>query len=504
MNRVGVLGFLHESNTFLPVPTTYEDFARTSMTRGAGMLERWKGGRHELSGMFAGLEESSLTAVPCMATFAVPSGALTEDAYERLVAELLDSVRQNLPIDALLVALHGATVSVPYPDADGEFLRRLREMVGPEMPVVLTLDLHANISAAMAQHSTALVTYRSNPHLDQEERGREAARLLARTMRGEVRPVQALEAPPFFVQISKQYTAVEPARSLYAAVQEVMAWPGILSASTAMGFYYADVPEMGTTFVAVADGDLALARRAARWMAERAWAQRHQFTGDLPDPAAAIRYAGSKAKKPVVLMDVGDNVGGGSPGDSTILFAELLRQKVPNGLVILYDPESVERCVAAGVGTEVSLRAGGKSDREHAHPVAVHGRVRTLADGVYVETEVRHGGWGRYDQGITAVVETPDRHTVVLTSRRMAPMSLEQVISLGIRAERKDILIVKGVVAPRAAYEPIAGEVVLVDTPGVTSDDPRRFTYVRRGRPLFPLEPDAVYGEGLEQTAEGG
>jgi microcystin degradation protein MlrC len=102
------------------------------------------------------------------------------------------------------------------------------------------------------------------------------------------------------------------------------------------------------------------------------------------------------------------------------------------------------------------------------------------------------------------VVETPDRHTVVLTSRRMAPMSLEQVISLGIRPERKDILIVKGVVAPRAAYEPIAGEVVLVDTPGVTSDDPRRFTYVRRRRPLFPLEPDAVYGEGLEQTAEGG
>ena len=282
-----------------------------------------------------------------------------------------------------------------------------------------------------------------------------------------------------------------------------MAWPGILSASTAMGFYYADVPEMGTTFVAVADGDVALARRAARWMAERAWARRHEFTGDLPDPAAAVRYAASKARKPVVLMDVGDNVGGGSPGDSTVLFEELLRQKVPNGLVILYDPESVAHCVAAGVGAEVKLQAGSKSDGEHAQPVAVHGRVRTLSDGVYVETEVRHGGWGRYDQGITAVVETADRHTIVLTSRRMAPMSLEQVISLGIRPERKDILIVKGVVAPRAAYEPIAGEVVLVDTPGVTSDDPRRFTYERRRRPLFPLEPDAVYGDGLEPNGEG-
>jgi microcystin degradation protein MlrC len=372
------------------------------------------------------------------------------------------------------------------------------------MPIVITLDLHANISAAMARHSTALVAYRSNPHLDQEERGREAARLLARALKGEARPVQALETPPFFVQISKQYTAVEPALSLYAGVREVMTWPGILSASAAMGFYYADVPEMGTTFVAVADGDADLARRAARSMAERAWARRHEFTGSLPDPEAAVRHASSTNKKPVVLMDIGDNVGGGSPGDSTILFGELLRQNVPNGLVILYDPESVERCVAAGVRAEVDLRVGGKTDRQHGPPLAVHGRVRALADGVYVETEVRHGAWGQYDQGITAVVETPDRHTIVLTSRRMAPMSLEQVISLGIRPERKDILIVKGVVAPRAAYDRIAGEVILVDTPGVTSDDPRRFTYVHRRRPLFPLEADAVYNEGLAQESQRG
>jgi microcystin degradation protein MlrC len=493
MNRVAVLGFLHESNTFLPVPTTYEHFSRASLTRGAEMLERWRGGRHELSGMLAGLEESGLTAVPCMATFAVPSGALTEDAYERLVSELLDSVRRNLPVDALLVALHGATVSVPFPDADGEFLRRLRELVGPAMPIIITLDLHANISEQMARFSTALITYRSNPHLDQEERGREAAHLLARTLRGEVRPVQALETPPLFVQISKQHTAAEPARSLYAGIQEVMAWPGILSASVAMGFYYADVAEMGTTFVAVADADATLARRAARWMAERAWGNRHQFTGELPGPAAAVRYAADAPRKPVVLMDVGDNVGAGSPGDSTVLFHELIRQRVPNGLVILFDPESVERCVSAGVRSQLELSVGGKTDRQHGDPVAIAGRVRTLSDGVYIETQVRHGGWGQYDQGITAVVETPEQHSIVLTSRRMAPMSLQQVVSLGIDPARKDILIVKGVVAPRAAYEPVAGEILLVDTPGVTSDDPRRFTYTRRRRPLFPLETDGVY-----------
>src|SRR5215510_12949902 len=171
MPRVGVLGFLHESNTFLPTPTTYDLFARASLTHGAAMLERWRGGRHELSGMFAGLEEFGLDAVPCMATLAVPGGTITEDTYERLASELLASVHENAPFDGLLVALHGAAVSADYPDADGEFLRRLREVVGPAMPIVVTLDLHAKISQAMARHSTAIITYRSNPHLDQEQRG---------------------------------------------------------------------------------------------------------------------------------------------------------------------------------------------------------------------------------------------------------------------------------------------------------------------------------------------
>src|SRR5690242_13175141 len=157
MKRSGIVGFLHESNTFLGAPTTYEHFASTSMTRGPALLDRWRGTHHELGGFLKGLEEAGVAPVPCMATFAVPSGTITADAYERLASELLESVRKALPLDGMLLALHGATASERYPDADGEFLRRLRELVGPEMPVVVTLDLHANISAAMAQHSTAIV-----------------------------------------------------------------------------------------------------------------------------------------------------------------------------------------------------------------------------------------------------------------------------------------------------------------------------------------------------------
>jgi microcystin degradation protein MlrC len=271
---------------------------------------------------------------------------------------------------------------------------------------------------------------------------------------------------------------------LYADLEEVLTWPGILSASVCLGFYYADVAEMGTSFLAVSDGDVAIARRAAQWMARRAWDRRAEFLPDLPTPAQAVAAAMISTRKPVALMDVGDNVGGGSTADSTVLFEECLRQGARNALVVLHAPDAVDRCVAAGVRNPAAVTVNG---------VLIQGLVRTISDGLFVETQVRHGGWTHNDQGVTAVIETAEEHTVVVTSRRMAPMSLEQILSLGIHPERKDILIVKGVVAPRAAYEPVAGEIVLVDTPGATANDPALFQYRNRRVPLYPIERDATY-----------
>lgn len=493
MFRIGVAGFLHESNTFLSIPTSYEAFASTSLTRGAALLERWQGARHELGGMLEGAREQGWTIAPLLATFAVPSGAIEAGAFARIARELLAELEAALPLDGLLLALHGATVSEQHPDADGEILRRLRARLGPDFPIVTTFDLHANLSEQMARHATALIGYRSNPHLDQYERGLDAAALLAKILAGQARPVQALETPPMVIEIARQHTAQPPAAGLYQDLAEALRWPGILSASVAMGFPYADVAEMGASFLAVADQDPGLARRAARWMAERAWERRHEFVATLPSVEEAVRYAGKAERTPVALMDIGDNVGGGSAGDSTHLLAEILRQGVPNALVILYDPAAVQSCLAAGVRQTVDLEVGGKTDLLHGSPIRIRGRVRTLSDGFFVETQVRHGGWTQNDQGITAVVETAEGHSVVLTSRRMAPMSLEQVLSLGIKPERKRVLVVKGVVAPRAAYEPVAAEILLVDSPGATANSPRHFPYARRRKPLFPLEPEAAY-----------
>ncbi|MFN0101190.1 MAG: M81 family metallopeptidase [Bryobacteraceae bacterium] len=470
--RIGILGFLHESNTFLGVPARWEDFAGTSMTAGDAMRARWTGTHHELGGFFDGCAAENLEAVPGFATFAVPGGAIAAEDFERIVDALLDAVDGMGRMDGLLVALHGATVSEDHRDADGEVLLRLRERVGRKLPVVVTLDLHANVSSRMIALSDAIVAYRTNPHLDQLERGEEAARLLARILRGTAKPVMALATPPLAVPIAVQKT---DELFLFDDLREVLTWPGILSASVCLGFYYADVEEMGTSFLAVADGDAALAGRAVQWMSERAWARRAELVTTLPAAAEAVAWAMTAAAKPVALMDVGDNVGGGSAADSLVLFEECLRQGARNVLVVLFAPLLVERCVAAGVGANVSLGF-------------CAGSVRLLADGLFTERKVRHGGWTHCDQGLTAVVESAEEHTVVLTSRRMAPMSVEQLRSVGVVPERKDILIVKGVVAPQAAYREVAASIVLVDTPGPTANDPASFVYRHRRRPMFPME----------------
>ena len=493
--KIGIAGLLHESNSFMPATTTRQQFVQSALDVGEAIIDRWSDAHHEIGGFLEGARCLDFTAVPLVSAVAMPSGPLTAASFDALVGEILEQVGAAVAdgIDGLLLALHGAAVAVNHRDCDGEIVTRIRQLVGPELPVVMTLDLHANVSQRMIAGTTATVSYRSNPHLDQRQRGFEAADILLRTLRSEIRPVQALETPPMLIKNARQYTSEEPAVSLYRDLEEVIRRPGIISASVNMGYNHADVEEMGPSFLAVADADEHEARAAARWMARRAWERRADFVGDLTSPTDAVRQATAQGEYPTVLMDVGDNVGGGSPGDSTVLLEEIIRQRAPDALVVLHDPVAVGECVAAGVRSDIEIRVGARSADRHGHPVRLRGRVRTLSDGCFIEAKARHGGARFNDQGVTAVIDTDDNHTIVLTTFRMAPFSLQQILGLGIDARGKKIIVVKGVVAPRAAYEPIAASIVLVDTPGVTSTNLSHFDYRHRRRPLYPLESDAEY-----------
>src|SRR5262249_44463470 len=401
---------------------------------------------------------------------------------------------ERLRPDGLLLALHGAMVSRSHPDADGEVLARLRRAVGPDLPIVVTLDLHGNISPRVVDNSTAAIAYRTCPHVAQRERGREAAELPIRTVAGGVRPRQALAKPPVIVNIMVHDTSEEPLRSLMARCREVERRPGILAVSLLPGFAYADVPQMGPTVIVVADGAADLARATADELGRQLWDERARLAAALPDAAAAVTQALAATRLPVVLVDTGDNVGGGSAGDGTVLLAELLRQGATGSVVCLYAPDEVRACAAAGVGNNVQLTVGGKVGSEKGpdpekdrgsdpcadpchqrDPVTARGGSRGLHDGSYVEPEVPHGGKRINHMGLSAVVELPGENLLVPNSLRHPPFSLGQLTCLGIQPARQRILVVKAAIAYKAAYAPISGTIIPVDTPGLTAVNPRRF-----------------------------
>lgn len=489
--RIAVAGILHESNTFADQSTALRNFEEGATRRGEEIEREFGDAAHEVGGFFQGAREFGLDLVPALVANAVPSGTVSAEAFDALTAELVERVASAGKIDGLLLALHGAMVSEQHADADAEVLRRLRRALGPDLPIVVTHDAHANVAPEEVELSTALVIYKEVPHVDQRERGVQAASIMARILRDGVRPVQAIEKPPLFYNILFHNTTRPPMRPLVDELKRMERDdPRMLAASAAVGYQYADVPQMGPSIVVVADGDEGLARSEAGRLADLMYEHRLQMALDLPDASEAVRRAAAADRGPIVLVDLGDNIGGGSAGDGTTLLTELIAQGANDFVVPLYDPGAAAEAFRAGVGGRFAFEVGGKTDALHGAPVPIEGTVRLLCDGKYVETAARHGGMRFHDQGATAVVEldAEDRREpgrVLLNSKRHPPFSLGQLTSAGVQPEARKILVVKAAVAFRAAYEPIAAEIIEVDTPGLTAVNPDRFEYKRARRDLL-------------------
>jgi microcystin degradation protein MlrC len=485
--RIAIGGVMHESNTFAPQPTDRRRFEQGSLTRGDELLETWREAHHEVGGFIAGAAAFGYELVPTVMAWATPAGPVADDVLDEVVAEIVEGSARS-SVDGLLLALHGAMVSRRSPEADAEVLRRLRAALGDDLPIVATLDYHANVSPVMAQYADALVGYQTYPHTDQRQVGLAAAGLLARTIRQEIRPRIAVARPPMILNLLGQETDREPMRTLMTLARQAERRPGLLSVSLMAGFPYADTPAMGPSVIAVADSDRANARDVAEELAGRMWAVRRELFVPCPQPEEAVQQALASDCHPVVLVDLGDNVGGGSAGDGTVLLAALLRQRAVGAVVVLYDPEGVDAARQAGPGGRFERAVGGRIDQLSGAPVFVRGVVQSLHDGTWVEDQPRHGGLRFNDQGPTAVIAIDGPSTLVLNSLRTPPFSLGQLTSLGIVPMRQSVLVVKAAVAYKAAYGPIAGQVIEVDTPGLTAIDPARFIFQHIHRPMFPLD----------------
>lgn len=486
--RVGILALLHESNTFVRPATTIDNFRGNLLVTGEEIRRQLAGTHHEVGGFFAGLDEAGIEAVPIFAARAIPSGTVTAEAFEDLVSRLLAALCEAGPVDGLLVAPHGATVCDAFPDADGEWLTRVRGVVGKSVPIIGTLDAHANLSPMMVDATDALIAYRTNPHLDQRDRGIEAAALMARTMRGEVRPVQSASFPPMVINIERQLTSEPHLVPLYRHADEIRRRPGVLSVSILLGFPYADVAEMGSSCVVVTDGDPAAARALSDELGRDLWDRREDFVGQFTSPEEAIAEVQKHADAgPFCLLDMGDNVGGGSPADGTILARHLLTSGL-RSFACIYDPATVERALSLGVGQSGLFEIGGKTDELHGAPLRETFVVRSRHEGTYLEPLPRHGGIRSYDQGATVVLEHAGGLTLLVNSRRTPPFSLEQLRSCGLDPASFQVLAAKGVNAPVAAYAEVCPQMIRVNTPGCTTADIRQLTFHHRRRPLFPLE----------------
>lgn len=484
--RIAIGGFMHESNTFAKAGTDLAKFREGSLTYGPTMVPVWSEAHHEVGGFIGGAEKFGYELVPIAMAWGTPAGPVTDEFFEHMVDQLVTGLRMASP-DGLLIALHGAMVTPKHPDADAEVLRRLRAAAGPKLPIACTLDLHGNVTPQMAETADILVGYQTYPHIDQRERGLLAAELLVRAIQGEIKPVSFVAKPPMLINLLGQATDRPPMTDLLKLARGEEKKPGMLSISVMSGFAYADVPEMGVSIMAVADGDRAIAERSAKAVADKMWAVREQLNVESPTPAEAVRRAIASDKSPVVLVDLGDNIGGGSAGDGTVLLDELIRQKASGFIMALYAPEAVKQAKAAGVGNVIELTVGGATDNLHGDPVKVRGTIRLLHDGHWIETEARHGGKRQNDQGHTAVLDLGDNNLLVLNSLRTPPFSLGQLTSLGIDPRAAKAIVVKAAVAYKAAYAPIAGAIIEVDTPGLTAINPARFTYTRIRRLLYPL-----------------
>ncbi|MED6296327.1 MAG: M81 family metallopeptidase [Chloroflexota bacterium] len=492
--KLALLGIYHETNTFSRVKADYDAF---NIYRGEEIIDEYRLAQTTNAGFLQISEDAQVDVIPLIFAITGPIGTITADAFESISKEMLSLLNENGPWDGILLSLHGAAVSEEYPDADGEIAERVRTLVGPDVKIGLSVDMHANLSQKMITNVDVATVYRTNPHLDPKVRAFECAEMIRDSIDGKINPVMWLEIPPVVINIVKQFTDENPMKAVMENLDAALAMENIIHASVSEGYPYADVEEMGMGFLAIADGNTDSARKASQWMAAEAWDIREQFLGDTPSIEEALAYADvnydGEGTGPMVLMDVGDNIGGGSSADSTHILEVAQAMRIKGYLQTLFDPESARMCADAGVGSHLKLTVGGKTDNMHGNPVSVSGIVRTLFSGKFEDDRPTHGGFKYYDGGLTAVFDTEDGHTLVLTSLRCGNTSREQMYSVGVYPEKYRIVVAKGVVSPRPAYQPIAKEVVLVNTPGVTTSDLNFFEYRRRRPNLYPFEESAIY-----------
>jgi microcystin degradation protein MlrC len=485
--RLLVAMMKHETNTFSPVTTDWARFQSWSAHFGAAARAAYEGTGMPMGAYLDLAREIGAEVVTPVAAEAMPSGPVTADAYERMSGAILEAVSRGC--DAAMLDLHGAMVAETTPDGEGTLLERIRA-IAPELPIAVTCDLHANLTEAMVRNCTALIGYKTYPHVDMREVGEQVGRILLGALEGKVRPVMAWGRRPLLAQTLRMGTDDEPMRSLIAAAREAER-RGMLAATVFGGFPMADIEAAGLSSICVADGDEGAARREVEALLRQAWERREEFVYAHEPLDRALARAKEIEEGPVLLLDHADNVGSGGTEDVMTVIREVMRAGLEGvAVAAVCDPEAVQAMARAGVGATMTLALGGRTDMPSiglgGEPLTVTGRVRTLSDGEWTVRGPMYTGV-KVSMGPSAVLDT-GRMQIVVVSRHHEPWDLGVFTSLGIDPRTKRYLLLKSRIHYRAGFAPIARATITCDGEGVTTSDNTRLSFRHVRRPIYPLD----------------
>jgi microcystin degradation protein MlrC len=487
--------FVHESNTFKKGETGLDDFRDSALDLGAAAVERFGDVNAELAGFLDAGRTAGWKITHTISAHATPGARVSREAFDHIAGVICDAARLHRDtLDGILLGLHGAMVPAFCEDGEGELLARLRAIVGPQMPIAVTLDLHAIATPAMVAQAQVFVSYKTYPHVDMRETGRHAGGLLDAAMRKAARPVTLRAHRPMLDEANAGRTDVPQTAALYARARAHEEEPGIMAVSINAAFAEADVAEAGPTVLVTYDADHpgaeARARAIAEGLADTIWEQRDSVSNDFLTPAAAAAIARDfdASHGPLVIADYADNPGAGAYGDATALLAALLEAGATGGgFAPMIDPEAAAILHRHGVGDTVTLDIGGKQDANFGGgPLRLTGQVVHLSDGSFTGDGPILGGI-THSFGPTAVFRTGGIDVLVVTIPGQM-LDLQQVRAFGIEPANLRFLVVKSMQHFRAAFEPVAGKVIVCDSGALATPQAHLRPYTRLPRPFWPLD----------------
>lgn len=490
--RVLTAEFAHETNTFNIRKTDYDAFEVEGVLFGDAAIRARGHANTEIGGFLDIANKFNWKLEHVVSAAAEPAGPVTRDAFDRIggaIVQAAMAIKDDL--DGILLGLHGAMVTDFAPDGEGELLARLRAVVGPDVPIAVTLDPHANVTAKMCEHADILISFKTYPHIDMRDIARHAGELLQRTMTGEIRPKTLLVRRPMLEEANAGRTDVGPMIGWIGKARDHERTPGALAVSINGAFPNADIPEVGPTVLVTYDGDPAPHKLFAESIADQIWEARfdvlNTFLTVEEVAEIALNYSGDR---PLIIADYADNPGAGGYGDATTLLGALLGARVDGACFgPIVDPETARQLHRATVGDVVHLSLGGKTDpRFGGGPLHVHAKLLLQSDGKLIGDGPQLGGLA-LNFGLTAVVQI-EGITVLVVSEPSQMLDLQQFRAFGIDPCAHRVVGLKSMQHFRAAFEPIAGEVIVCDSGALCTMDYGKMPYRNVPRPIFPLDRD--------------